>query len=331
MNEKAQRVVSEHTEFDDAFAKASECAVEAQRGLSQLKTPSGDRYGVQAQLERLNDFAVVREEGQILLQSAGSWADKTMLNTSPGGREAIRRAMNQLSNNWTAFLNELGETRSALDTALLQWTEFDDSLDQVRRWEDDMRAKLAEASDSGDGEEELSDKALRLQRAKALQSEIGAYQAVLESVTRKMEELQPEGGGRGSTEAARRTYAQLKSEVEAVVGRQEAVVTQHQAFAQAVMAFQQWLRAQRARLIDCSDCFGDRAAVEAKLQRAQALAAELPQGEELVRRAAALGEEVGGGARQESAAVKSDFASFAGEVRGVRGLLLPAERKLLHP
>ena len=132
MQEKAQRVVSEHAEFDEAFAKAADCVAEAQRGLAQLKTPSGDRYGVQAQLERLNDFAVVREEGQILLQSASSWADKAMLNTSPGGRETIRQAMAQLSATWSGFLTELGETRGGLDTALLQWTEFDDSLDQVR-------------------------------------------------------------------------------------------------------------------------------------------------------------------------------------------------------
>lgn len=175
-----------------------------------------------------------------------------------------------------------------------------------------MRAKVAEAGGSGGGEE-LSEKALGLQRAKALQSEIGAYQAVLESVARKMEDLSSEGGARGSTEAARRTYAQLKADVESLVGRQEAAVTQHQAFSQAAMAFQQWLRGQRERLVACSDCFGDRAAVEAKLQKAQALAAELPRGEELARRAAALGEEIGGSVQEEAATVKADFAAFAEE------------------
>lgn len=55
----------------------------------------------------VQEFFVIKEEGQIFLHSAITWGEKTMGNTSVEGREVIRNELNQLQIEWDHLISEV--------------------------------------------------------------------------------------------------------------------------------------------------------------------------------------------------------------------------------
>ena len=54
----------------------------------------------------LQEFTVVKEEGQLLIHTAQSWGEKTMNNTSVDGREMIRHELQQLQQEWDVMTGQ---------------------------------------------------------------------------------------------------------------------------------------------------------------------------------------------------------------------------------
>lgn len=54
----------------------------------------------------LQEFTVMKEEGQLLIHTAQSWGEKTMNNTSVDGREMIRQELQQLQQEWDVMIGK---------------------------------------------------------------------------------------------------------------------------------------------------------------------------------------------------------------------------------
>lgn len=85
-----------------------------------------------------------------------------MTNSSPEGRDIIQAEINCLLRDWDAFLSAISDTRAALESCLLQWSDFDDSTEQIQRWLKDMERRLKDTESKAD----LGEKKAQLQRIK---------------------------------------------------------------------------------------------------------------------------------------------------------------------
>ena len=69
-------------------------------------------------------------------------ADKILPSTSTSGRDLIKRESAQLKTDWSELLGQADETKTSLDQALLQWQEWEDSLDTTTRWIDKTEQQI---------------------------------------------------------------------------------------------------------------------------------------------------------------------------------------------
>ena len=107
----------------------------------------------------------MKEEGQLLIHTAQSWGEKTMNNTSVDGREMIRQELQQLQQEWETMIGEVTDTKVMLESCLLQWTDFNDSYEQIQKRLKEMEKRLRGADTKAD----LGEKKAELQRVKVSQ------------------------------------------------------------------------------------------------------------------------------------------------------------------
>ena len=154
--------VQDHQQYAETFTEAVTWLQGTRDKLSVCADTSGDRYTIQTQLEKLQEFVVMKEEGQLLIHTAQSWGEKTMNNTSVDGREMIRQELQQLQQEWDTLIGEVTDTKVMLESCLLQWTDFNDSYEQIQKRLREMEKRLR----GTDPKVDLSEKKAELQRIK---------------------------------------------------------------------------------------------------------------------------------------------------------------------
>ena len=69
---------------------------------------------------------MVKEDGNTMLHTTQTWADKAMTNTSQEGCERIKAELKSLNDQWDAFVTDVPETKAALEACQMQWSDYDD-------------------------------------------------------------------------------------------------------------------------------------------------------------------------------------------------------------
>ncbi|XP_025103982.1 nesprin-1-like isoform X4 [Pomacea canaliculata] len=281
--------VQDHQQYSEVFSEARSWLQDTYDRLSVCADTSGDRYTVQTQLEKLQEFVVMKEEGQVLIHTANTWGEKTMTNTSSEGREVIREELQMLQTDWEQMLSQVTDTKVMLESCLLQWTDFSASHDQIIRWLKDMEKRLRETHLKAD----LSEKKAELQRCKTLYQDIVSYEQMVESMSVKALELaekSPASRATTDTSQVASRYMAVKEQAKDMLAKNELYVAQHQTFHDCCNSFVNWLRTAFEKLATCSDTFGEKSAIEAKLERAKALLSSLGEGTQRLAQATKAGE-----------------------------------------
>ena len=159
---KQEQYVQDHEEYDEVYNRARDWIQTTSKRLSACGDTSGDREAIQEQLENLQEFVLAKDEGQTLIHSTQTWGDKVMANTSLEGRDLIRQELQALQREWDVFVSSISDTRIALETCLLQWSDYDGSYEQIHKWLKDMEKKLTDIEPRSD----LGEKKAQLQKVK---------------------------------------------------------------------------------------------------------------------------------------------------------------------
>ncbi|KAJ8309206.1 hypothetical protein KUTeg_014080 [Tegillarca granosa] len=281
--------VLDHEKYAEAFTEAATWLQSTRDRLSVCADTSGDKYTIQTQLEKLQEFVVVKEEGQLLIHTANTWGEKAMTNTSMEGREMIRKELQQLQQEWDNMIGEVTDTKVMLESCLLQWTDFNASYDQIQKRLRDMERRIRESEPKAD----LSEKKADLQRIRGLYQDVISYEQMIESIGSKAHDLSSKSpASKASTDTSQIVgkYQSIRDQAKDLLGRSEQCVAQHQAYHDACNSFVTWLRAAREKLATCSDTFGEKSAVISKIERSKALTADLSEGSERLVEATKSGE-----------------------------------------
>ncbi|XP_074648980.1 muscle-specific protein 300 kDa-like isoform X3 [Tubulanus polymorphus] len=325
---KCEQNVEDHSQYKESYAQCLEWLNETEDKLSICAETSGDRYSIQAQLESLQEFVVLKEEGQGMIHTTNTLGEKTMTNTSLEGRDIIRQELQALQRDWDEFTANISDTKIALETSLLKWTDFDDTRDQVDKWLKDMANKVKETEARAD----LGEKKVQLQKVKGLYQDVMSHQHMIDSLDGKSQDLDqnnPASHVGDDVSITKARYDALKKDVEDLVKKNEDTVEDHQKYQDSNIAFNTWLRGAQEKLASCSDVYGDKNAVLAKLDKIKALQAAADDGDDKLAKALIDGDAVARNSapagqsrlQQELGQMKHDFTNYNESLNGARGNL----------
>ena len=87
------------------------------------------------------------EQGSGLFNAALEAGERLYPNTSNDGREAIRRELRSLRDQWEGYNDNLNETQRHLEGSKMQWSTFDENYEQLEKWVGDMDRQLEDDMD----------------------------------------------------------------------------------------------------------------------------------------------------------------------------------------
>ena len=104
-----------------------------------------------------------KEEGMHMLQISLDNLQVVLPNTNVAGRDNMRQEMQTLQAEYDALSGDLNDTRNKLDGTLAQWMVYDDSIEQLRRWLNDLENQIHTETQL---QNTLQEKKLQLDRIK---------------------------------------------------------------------------------------------------------------------------------------------------------------------
>lgn len=81
-------------------------------------------------------------EGEKKLKATKDLCEKTTKNSSQRGREVLRRDIDHLQSEWEDYLARIQQTEEDLQTALVQWGDFESKFAVCSSWLKDMEQQV---------------------------------------------------------------------------------------------------------------------------------------------------------------------------------------------
>lgn len=282
---KVETNYEQHKEYADNLDKTRawiDNARELIRECSEAVSHSS-KETLQSHLNQIQELLQKREEGQNLVHSTVNCGEKVLRNTRSDGREAINNELKEIQSDWERIVKKLSTTKVNLETALLQWADYDSSYNQLQQWITDREAKLQQVTEPKITKTEkrglsslpIGDRKATLRETGSILQDIVSFEPMIQSVASKAEDLkQAAPASEISTK-----YETLSRTAQELYDKQKEVVEKHEAFVEAANDLHQWIRNARERLGKCSEPTGDKESLGSKLSQLKALKNEVPEGQ----------------------------------------------------
>ncbi len=126
--------VAEHQAHHDTSQDCDEKLCILGERITANNTTSGDRFAIQNKLESIQDTQGALREWDSNLRGIVESCNRTALNTSPPGQEALKRDLSALQSRHQSLTTDVADARSSLQKVLQKWQEFEDSHEALQHW-----------------------------------------------------------------------------------------------------------------------------------------------------------------------------------------------------
>ena len=82
----------------------------------------------------MQELARKKEDIFATMGEAVEAGERLYPSTAPEGREIVREQLAALKHEWSGLFDEVLNAQRELEVNVVQWTSFEDSVDQVERW-----------------------------------------------------------------------------------------------------------------------------------------------------------------------------------------------------
>lgn len=323
VQQKVETNWKQHKEYVENLKKANdwiENAKEIIRVSGVTAAQGTSKEELQASLAKVQDLLRNREQGQGYIHATVNCGDKVMRNTKSDGKEVIQNQLKELQSEWDRLIKKLSTTKVRLETSLLDWADYNSSYSQLQQWISEREVKLQQVSDQKIPKakvlsQNIGDKKSNLRQTNSIVQDIVSFEPMIQSVTSKAETLQ---GAPASDITSK--YETLSKAAKELYARQKEMVEQHEAFIDASIEFNIWLRDAKEKLGKCCEPTGDKEALTSKSSQLKVLFNELKDGQEKLEKALKQGEDAVRVAVEESdkevieeevAALQDEYDSYA--------------------
>ncbi|KAG5889989.1 hypothetical protein JTB14_035905 [Gonioctena quinquepunctata] len=288
---------------------------------------------LQLHLNQIQDLIQRREEGQNLVHATVNCGEKVLRNTRSDGREAINNELKEIQSDWDRIAKKMSTAKVNLETALLQWADYDSSYTQLQQWITDREAKLQQVTEpkivktkkGGLSSLPIGERKATLRETGSIVQDIVSFEPMIQSVTSKAEDLKQ--AAPASEISAK--YEILSKQAQDLYNKQKEVVEKHQAFVDAANDFVQWIRVAKEKLGKCSEPTGDKESLGSKLSQLKVLSNEVAEGQKkldaaidqadkAIQFADDIDKEI---IEEEVGLLQEDFDTYAENLNNTKGLL----------
>lgn len=119
----------------------------AERSMHTGPSSEDKKQRLQSALSKVQDLVARQAEGQGYVDNTLAFGEKCLRNTRSDGRDKINELMKETQNEWEKLMKKLVATKISLETALLQWSDYNTSYSQVSQLISDREAKLQKISE----------------------------------------------------------------------------------------------------------------------------------------------------------------------------------------
>ncbi|XP_063222936.1 muscle-specific protein 300 kDa isoform X4 [Bacillus rossius redtenbacheri] len=259
---KWQGLVEDHRAYRDQHAEALGWLAASEEHLRGLQ--GGDAPG------RLQALLLEREQAPHRLASLAAAGERLLPDTSAHGRELVRQQLRQLRDRWDLLEEGIKEQQKRQDAQLLQWSSYQEMLQQTLAWLDAMEKTLQPDTAWTSTQETRS----KLLKHKTTLQEVISHKRIMEAVTEKAEALVRSTGNEAAGREVQDTVASINQRYERLVNNLLVFITQLE---EALDAFQQFHDLQKShqdfqkqlwdRLAGYSDYSGNKPALQARLSK----------------------------------------------------------------
>uniref|UniRef100_A0A8D8Q2T6 Nesprin-1 n=1 Tax=Cacopsylla melanoneura TaxID=428564 RepID=A0A8D8Q2T6_9HEMI len=292
VQQKVETNFKQHKEYLENLKKANDWIENAKEIISTgISASHGtSKEELQSSLAKVQDLLRNREQGQSYIHATVNCGDKVMRNTKSDGKEVIQNQLKELQAEWDRLIKKLSTAKVRLETSLLDWADYNSSYSQLQQWISEREAKLQQVSDQKIPKakvlsQNIGDKKSNLRQTNSIVQDIVSFEPMIQSVTSKAETLQ---GAHASDITSK--YENLSKAAKDLYNRQKEMVEQHEAFIDASIEFNIWLRDAKEKLGKCSEPTGDKESLSSKSSLLKVLFNELKDGQEKLEKALKQGE-----------------------------------------
>ncbi|KZC10894.1 Nesprin-1 [Dufourea novaeangliae] len=265
---RCQSIVDDHRAYEDKLKAFDAWLTQLEQSLSGLKT---DETGgnLEEKVSRLQILLAEKEQGEHRLGSLVSFGERILADTSAQGRELIRHELRQARERWDKLVEGISEQQKKQDAQSLQWSNYQETLQQILAWLDAMERSVKQ--DSSITWSSLQEIKSRLLKSKAMHQEILAYKRIIEGVSEKANALthavQAPSDAKQKAASVSGRYEGLVDMSQKNISNLETLLDTFQQFYDLQKSYQDYQKQQWEQLANYSDYTGNKAALQAQLTK----------------------------------------------------------------
>ncbi|XP_013784499.1 nesprin-1-like, partial [Limulus polyphemus] len=269
-----ENMVEDHKNYKKMTSEFEAWLTGAENVVSELKKEGK----IENKMDKLQVLMNDKSKGQQLLNQVVQAGERLYQDTSANGRDAVRQELRKLHDCWDQLDVELTEQQRLLQNRSQQWHVFMDNLKQIVNWLNATEKSVELDKNNHPGVQDIP---TRLQKYKLLQQDIVIHKRQLDSLQEKLQSsttsLDDLEVKRALSEATERIEA-LCEAVKVELLRVENLGLLAQKYRDLREHYSQWYQQTLDKLLLCKDYTGNRATIQARLEKLQNIEKQLPEG-----------------------------------------------------
>jgi len=142
---RCQSIVDDHRAYEEKLKAIDVWLTPLEKNLAILKE---DEIGgdLEAKNSRLQVLLAEKEQAEHRLTSLTSLGERILPDTSAQGREVIRHELRNARERWDRLAEGITEQQKKQDAQSLQWSSYQETLQQILTWLDTMERAVKQDS-----------------------------------------------------------------------------------------------------------------------------------------------------------------------------------------
>lgn len=165
MERRWVQYVTDHEDYEESKEHCCMWLEDLKTRLSSISITNGDQEAILNRKEQVQELTAEKDQGLNKLQVALDNMQIILPNTSVAGRDAVRREMQCLHQDYDAVSQELTKVRGTLEGCLSQYSVYMDGCGQLQGWMRDLEDQLESEAEL---QSTLEEKKLQLDRIKVI-------------------------------------------------------------------------------------------------------------------------------------------------------------------
>lgn len=143
-----QDIVDEHKAYNEELKATDAWLTPLEENLQALKR---EEIGgnLEAKGSRLQVLLAEREQAEHRLSKLIAAGEKILPSTSAQGREQIRQELRKARERWDSLIDGILEQQKKQDAQSIQWSNYQENLQQILSWLDGMEKAIKQDSGTG--------------------------------------------------------------------------------------------------------------------------------------------------------------------------------------